>query len=359
MKHYFTLLAIALGTVVFTPLKAQEDLIYVAVNPCRIVDTREAGGAITANDFRNFLVSGSLGELAVQGSKTDCLNPKTGTAPLAISAYVIAVPTAGSTAGVLTAYPSDHLPPPVGAGSTVNFAAGQVIGNTTNITLCAADCPTDGEFAVLARSTDEHVVIDVQGYFYPIAKKVPPNTLPRFVDGGNGTVSDNQTGLMWEKKSLGSDGFCNDDIHCVLYSWTWSRYSIENMTRLPNGSAFFFIDQLNNVYTNDTNDTCFAGYCDWRMPTMSELRSILKETAPYIDPVFGPVPDYEIYGGEYWTFSTAYGGPIYTAGENLPWVIDFSDGTIFHPYDMNAWAFVRVVRRFKEISISLMEKDNA
>jgi hypothetical protein len=158
-----------LGLTSLIPVNAQEDLIYVAVDPCRIVDTREAGGAITANDFRNFLVSGSLGELAVQGGKTDCLNPKAGQDPLAISAYVVAVPATGSTAGVLTAYPSDHLPPPVGAGSTVNFAAGQVIGNTTNITLCdQTSCPIDGEFAVLARNTDEHVVIDVQGYFYPL-----------------------------------------------------------------------------------------------------------------------------------------------------------------------------------------------
>ena len=160
----FIFLMIALGTA-----NPQDELSYVAVDPCRIVDTREAVGAITANNIRNFRVSGTLGELAIQGGKTDCLAPKAGVNPLAISAYVLAVPATGSTAGVLTAYPSDHLPPPVGAGSTVNFAAGQVIGNTTNITLCdQTSCTTDGEFAVLARSTDQHVVVDVQGYFYPL-----------------------------------------------------------------------------------------------------------------------------------------------------------------------------------------------
>lgn len=168
-------LIFVLGSTVLLPVKAQDDLVYVAVEPCRIVDTREAGGAIPADTSRNFRVSGTIEELAVQGGKSDCLDPKAGTGlkPLAISAYVIAVPATSSTSGgVLTAYPTNTLPPPVGAGSTVNFAAEQIIGNTTNITLCEGEvqgfpCPASGEFAILARSTDEHVVIDVQGYFYP------------------------------------------------------------------------------------------------------------------------------------------------------------------------------------------------
>jgi len=190
-----------LGPASLIPLKAQDDLIYVAVNPCRIVDTREAGGAITANDFRNFLVSGSLGELAVQGGKTDCLDPKAGTGqkPLVISAYIVAVPATSSTGGgVLTAYPSDQLPPPVGTGSTVNFAEGQIIGNTTNATLCdPASCPIDGEFAVLARNTDEHVVIDVQGYFYPVSIPAPVETGPLEIFVAERVVlGDNQP--VWE-----------------------------------------------------------------------------------------------------------------------------------------------------------------
>jgi len=56
-----------------------------------------------------------------------------------------------------------------GTGSTVNFDEGQVIGNTTNVKICVdgTSCPSSGELAILARNTDEHVVVDVQGYFYP------------------------------------------------------------------------------------------------------------------------------------------------------------------------------------------------
>ena len=84
MKNFplFTLFMITLGSCLVTPVMAQDDLIYVPVDPCRIVDTRIAGGAITANTNRNFLVSGTLGELAVQGGQTDCLDPKAGTGPL-------------------------------------------------------------------------------------------------------------------------------------------------------------------------------------------------------------------------------------------------------------------------------------
>ncbi len=171
---FFTFLVFILGSTALSPVSAQEELVYVPVEPCRVVDTRSGGGAITANTNRNFRVSGTMGELAIQGGTTDCLDPKAGTGqkPLAVTAYVVAVPASGSTGGVLTAYPSHLLPPPVGAGSTVNFGAGQVIGNTTTITLCdQIPCPTDGEFSILARNTKQHVVIDVQGYFYPAAMK--------------------------------------------------------------------------------------------------------------------------------------------------------------------------------------------
>lgn len=148
---------------------AQDDLTYVAVEPCRVADTRQSAlGVIRADTSRNFKVSGSSGDLAAQGGSVGCPNPKEGRRPVAVSAYILAIPAESSSdKGVLTAYPSDETPPPPGAGSTVNFALGQTIGNTTNATICSSgDCPSDGELAVLARKTDEHVVIDIQGYFY-------------------------------------------------------------------------------------------------------------------------------------------------------------------------------------------------
>ena len=150
-------------------VQAQDELIYVAVDPCRIADTRKSAmGVINANTLRNFRIAGTSGDMAAQGGTTDCLNPKGSERPVAVSAYILAVPADSSTGkGVLTAYPSDLPPPAAGTGSTVNFAQDQVIGNTTTVKVCVdGNCPSDGELAILARSTDEHVVIDVQGYFY-------------------------------------------------------------------------------------------------------------------------------------------------------------------------------------------------
>ena len=146
----------------------QSDLIYVAVDPCRIADTRQSSlGVIRADTLRNFRVAGSSSELASQGGTQDCLNPKGDTPPAAVAAYILAVPAKSSTRkGVLTAYPSQFDPPPPGSGSTVNFDRDQTIGNTTIVKVCDQDCPVDGELAVLSRNSDEHVVMDIQGYFY-------------------------------------------------------------------------------------------------------------------------------------------------------------------------------------------------
>jgi hypothetical protein len=180
--------------------QALENSVYVPVNPCRIVDTRPASGgtgAIAANSSRNFLVSGTV---SGQGGNTGgCPAPRSGSEPVAISAYVIAVPDTGSTAGVLTAYPSDQAAPAPGAGSTVNFAAGAIVGNTTTITLCQGSCPSDGEFAVLARNTSQNVVVDVQGYFYPATGTCPDD----MVASGNICV-DKYEASVWDAPTGGS-----------------------------------------------------------------------------------------------------------------------------------------------------------
>jgi hypothetical protein len=160
------------------PAQAQENLIYVAVEPCRLADTRptEGGaGPISALGTSNFQVYGP--DLSSQGGAAGgCAHPREGSGvePLAISAYVVGVPTATSGAGHLTAYPSDG-PEPGNASATVNYEAQQVNGNTTNVTLCqpGPTCPTDGQMAIKAFTTEQNVVIDVQGYFYPATGTCP------------------------------------------------------------------------------------------------------------------------------------------------------------------------------------------
>jgi hypothetical protein len=85
----------------------------------------------------------------------------------------------------------------------------------------------------------------------------------RFVDGGDGTVTDMLTGLQWEKKT--DDGGVHDKDN--LYTWSASG-------TLADGTAFTsFLAML------DQSGSCFVGQCDWRMPTAAELQSI--DSAPF------------------------------------------------------------------------------
>jgi hypothetical protein len=70
-----------------------------------------------------------------------------------------------------------------------------------------------------------------------------------YTDNGDGTITDDQTGLMWEKKSY--DG----GIHDVTIGRAWAE-------------AFSSIGVLNTP-------PCFAGHCDWRMPNVNELQSLV------------------------------------------------------------------------------------
>jgi len=120
-------------------------------------------------------------------------------------------------------------------------------------------------------------------------------TACRYVDNGDGTVSDLNTGLMWEKKSQA------DDVHDVANHYTWSNTWTWNGTA-PDGTAFtVFLKTLNNGAApyNDGRPSpitgCFADHCDWRLPSIVELQGIVDVGAsgcgsgnPCIDPTFGP-----------------------------------------------------------------------
>jgi hypothetical protein len=97
---------------------------------------------------------------------------------------------------------------------------------------------------------------------------------PRFADQGDGTVLDNLTSLVWEKKSDDGGVHDKDDLY------TWSAPGSFDET----GTAFSsFLPALDAV--------TFAGSAGWRVPTLAELQTILPGVGPCpvpcIDPIFG------------------------------------------------------------------------
>src|SRR5262249_45455635 len=111
----------------------------------------------------------------------------------------------------------------------------------------------------------------------------------RFTDNGDGTITDHQTGLMWEKKTPRANGTpCNgsgnpnfDDIHCKNNVYTWSTNDKD-----PNGTMFTdFFTRINKAFSTSSDgvtvaDVCFAGHCDWRLPNVAELKTLLMVPCP-------------------------------------------------------------------------------
>ena len=90
-----------------------------------------------------------------------------------------------------------------------------------------------------------------------------------YIDNGDGTITDRNTGLMWEKKAEddpdkpGGPGTCLTDLHNVN-----SRCTFEEATGA-------WIDAVNSEVNREDETLGFAGHTDWRVPHAKELLSIV------------------------------------------------------------------------------------
>jgi hypothetical protein len=95
-------------------------------------------------------------------------------------------------------------------------------------------------------------------------------------DASGVTIIDYETGLEWEKKDSSGGGLvtCLSAAHCpnphdVDNKYSWNLTPLTGMT--PNGTAFTaFLAQLNGF----DDGLCYAGNCDWRLPSTAELSSL-------------------------------------------------------------------------------------
>lgn len=127
------------------------------------------------------------------------------------------------------------------------------------------------------------------------------NVEQSFKDNGDSTITDLNTGLMWQQTS--------------------------EFDRISFDEAFEYVENLN-----------LGGYDDWRLPTIKELYSIANfngelledgDSTPYLDTdYFYFEYDRMAFAGQFWSSTVYVGGPIQESEQQGAFGFNFADGHI-------------------------------
>jgi len=144
-----------------------------------------------------------------------------------------------------------------------------------------------------------------------------------YTDNGDGTITDANTGLMWEKQSNG-----DFSVHDMGNVYTW--------------------DQAFSVHVAALNGASFAGHTDWRVPNVKELMGIVnyENASPAVSLPFNTNCTYPCTvltcsctaGVYYWSSSSVANGPT------AAWNVNFDIGLVFATDKSSGNLYVRAVR---------------
>ncbi len=148
------------------------------------------------------------------------------------------------------------------------------------------------------------------------------NNPMRYADHGDGTVTDRNTGLMWQKCTVGMD-----HLTCTGTSTIWTWYGATGTPNPP------------EAFDDVCGDLTLGGYTNWRVPTKREWMTVMHygiagtKDVPMIDTSAFPntIPFY------YWSSTT------HASASDYAWQVRFNSGTFSAPAK-DAIRSVRCVR---------------
>lgn len=145
-----------------------------------------------------------------------------------------------------------------------------------------------------------------------ISEMTSPKCSPYFQDNADGTVTDCQTGLRWQRFAIGQewDGSC-----CVGEAKMLTR------------------DEADGIKME------YAGTGDWRLPSQSEIESLVFKSQP----CFFDTMTFKENGSEkYWTSTPSVSSNV-SSGVKGRVVVNFKDGACRPTLSPTAQARVRLV----------------
>lgn len=145
-----------MGAQALAPLGTE--LVYTAITPCRIVDTRLVGGPLLGGTSRGFEAFTATDFSTQGGDATNCGIPEN-VAAVTLNLAATNVPRFGN----FTIYASDAARP---LASSLNYQTGADSSNEVNVKLCRPGCAT--EFTLFNNNLPNvgvYAVVDVTGYY--------------------------------------------------------------------------------------------------------------------------------------------------------------------------------------------------
>jgi hypothetical protein len=148
----------------------------------------------------------------------------------------------------------------------------------------------------------------------------------QYIDNCDGTITDTKTGLMWKRCTEGLSGVNCEEGKANEYKWHDAAKRFRNVE--------------------------YAGYADWRLPTIDELKTLVYCSKGVIDQDDSecnndsetPTINQQAFPNtEAWTY---WSGSLYADNPDYAWYVYFSKGFSYidYIYDRLNYYKVRLVR---------------